>query len=182
MGSKIQLYLSPRFLLLDEVIPVPGLIQDPNFNLPDAVEAFHAPFYMFCEVVDHGTNQGGQHHVHLHSILATNDYIFDQSQVGDEIVSANNLYGGTYELFHYTFPKLGRKVIFVDSTKPEEFEKAINSKTRAIYAETRRCNDKGIGTIWVYHNKGHGLAYVCVAHVMIFIPISYTAQIIDLHI
>ncbi|MDD2756739.1 MAG: O-acetylhomoserine aminocarboxypropyltransferase/cysteine synthase, partial [Methanothrix sp.] len=58
------------------------------------------------------------------------------TQVGDEIVSANNLYGGTYELFHYTFPKLGRKVIFVDSTKPEEFEKAINSKTRAVYAET----------------------------------------------
>jgi len=58
------------------------------------------------------------------------------TQVGDEIVSANNLYGGTYELFHYTFPKLGRKVIFVDSTKPAEFKKAINSKTRAIYAET----------------------------------------------
>ncbi|MGB5099851.1 MAG: O-acetylhomoserine aminocarboxypropyltransferase/cysteine synthase family protein [Methanothrix sp.] len=58
------------------------------------------------------------------------------TQVGDEIVSGNNLYGGTYELFHYTFPKLGRKVIFVDSTRPEEFLKAINSKTRAIYAET----------------------------------------------
>src|SRR5512136_2446183 len=58
------------------------------------------------------------------------------TQEGDEIVSANNLYGGTYELFHYTFPKLGRKVIFVDSRKPEEFKKAINSKTRAIYAET----------------------------------------------
>jgi len=58
------------------------------------------------------------------------------TRVGDEIVSANNLYGGTYELFHYTFPKIGRKVIFVDSTKPEEFKKAINSKTRAIYAET----------------------------------------------
>lgn len=58
------------------------------------------------------------------------------TQVGDEIVSANNLYGGTYSLFHYTFAKLGRKVIFVDSQKPEEFKKAINSKTRAIYAET----------------------------------------------
>ena len=58
------------------------------------------------------------------------------TQVGDEIVSANNLYGGTYELFHYTFPKLGRKVKFVDSSKPEEFRKAITSKTRAIYAET----------------------------------------------
>jgi O-acetylhomoserine (thiol)-lyase len=58
------------------------------------------------------------------------------SLVGDEIVSANNLYGGTYELFHYTFPKLGRKVNFVDSTKPEEFRKAITDKTKAIYAET----------------------------------------------
>ncbi|MCZ7405480.1 MAG: O-acetylhomoserine aminocarboxypropyltransferase/cysteine synthase [Candidatus Methanoperedens sp.] len=58
------------------------------------------------------------------------------TQVGDEIVSANNLYGGTYELFHYTFPKLGRKVKFVDSTKPEEIKKAITGKTRAVYAET----------------------------------------------
>jgi len=58
------------------------------------------------------------------------------TQVGDEIVSANNLYGGTYELLHYTFPKLGRSAKFVDSTKPEEFKKAITAKTRAIYAET----------------------------------------------
>lgn len=58
------------------------------------------------------------------------------TQVGDEIVSANNLYGGTYQQFHYTFPKLGRKVKFVESTKPEEFKGAITEKTRAIYAET----------------------------------------------
>lgn len=58
------------------------------------------------------------------------------TQPGDEIVSANNLYGGSYQLFHYTFPKLGRKVIFVDSTNPESFRRAITSKTRAIYAET----------------------------------------------
>ncbi|HUT63638.1 MAG TPA: PLP-dependent transferase, partial [Anaerolineae bacterium] len=58
------------------------------------------------------------------------------TRVGDQIVSANNLYGGTYQLFHYTFPKLGRMVTFVDSTKPEEFRRAITSHTRAIYAET----------------------------------------------
>ena len=58
------------------------------------------------------------------------------TQVGDEIVSANNLYGGSYQLFHYTFPKLGRKVVFVDSKDPEAFRKAITPKTRAIYAET----------------------------------------------
>ncbi|MCC6445565.1 MAG: O-acetylhomoserine aminocarboxypropyltransferase/cysteine synthase [Armatimonadetes bacterium] len=58
------------------------------------------------------------------------------TQLGDEIVSADNLYGGTYQLFHYTFPKLGRSVKFVDSTRPEEFKKAITGKTRAIFVET----------------------------------------------
>ena len=58
------------------------------------------------------------------------------TRVGDEIVSANNLYGGTYEQFHYTFPKLGRTVKFVDSTRPDEFRRAITPRTRAIYAET----------------------------------------------
>ncbi|HEX7513026.1 MAG TPA: O-acetylhomoserine aminocarboxypropyltransferase/cysteine synthase family protein [Candidatus Methylomirabilis sp.] len=58
------------------------------------------------------------------------------TRLGDEIVSANNLYGGTYQLFHYTFPKLGRSATFVDSRNPEAFKRAITSKTRAIYIET----------------------------------------------
>jgi O-acetylhomoserine (thiol)-lyase len=58
------------------------------------------------------------------------------TRLGDEIVSGNNLYGGTYQLFHYTFPKLGRTVKFVDSRNPEAFRKAITPKTRAIYVET----------------------------------------------
>lgn len=58
------------------------------------------------------------------------------TQLGDEIVAANNLYGGTYQLLHYTFEKLGRKTIFVDSKKPKEFENAITDKTKAIYTET----------------------------------------------
>ena len=58
------------------------------------------------------------------------------TQPGDEIVSADNLYGGTYSLFHYTFPSLGRTVKFVPSQDLEAFRKAITPKTRAIYAET----------------------------------------------
>jgi O-acetylhomoserine (thiol)-lyase len=58
------------------------------------------------------------------------------TQVGDEIVSGNNLYGGTYALFHYTLPKLGRTAKFVDSRDPEAFRKAITPKTRAVYVET----------------------------------------------
>ena len=58
------------------------------------------------------------------------------TRLGDEIVAGNNLYGGTYQLFHYTLPKLGRTVKFVNSRDPEAFRKAITPKTRAIYVET----------------------------------------------
>lgn len=57
------------------------------------------------------------------------------TELGDEIVSGDNLYGGTYEAFNYTFPRLGRTVKFVDSTKSEAFKAAITDKTRVIYIE-----------------------------------------------
>ncbi|MDR2850382.1 MAG: aminotransferase class I/II-fold pyridoxal phosphate-dependent enzyme, partial [Verrucomicrobiota bacterium] len=58
------------------------------------------------------------------------------TRLGDEIVAADNLYGGTYQLFHHTFAKLGRKVVFVNSRDPEAFRRAITDKTRAVYVET----------------------------------------------
>lgn len=58
------------------------------------------------------------------------------AQAGDEIVSADNLYGGTYTLFRYTFKKFGIKVNFVPSGDLEAFKKAITPKTKAIYAES----------------------------------------------
>ncbi|AOP33933.1 O-acetylhomoserine aminocarboxypropyltransferase [Leptospira tipperaryensis] len=57
-------------------------------------------------------------------------------ETGQEIVASASLYGGTYNLLHYTFPKLGIKVHFVDPSNPENFRKAVNDKTRAFYAET----------------------------------------------
>lgn len=62
--------------------------------------------------------------------------IINLTEVGDNIVSADNLYGGTFELFENTLPNLGRTVKFVDSQSPEEFEAAIDEKTRAIYVES----------------------------------------------
>jgi len=62
--------------------------------------------------------------------------ILNIASAGDEIVSADNLYGGTYTLFHYTFAKLGIKVHFVPSGDLEAFKKAITPKTKAIYAES----------------------------------------------
>lgn len=55
---------------------------------------------------------------------------------GDEVVSANNLYGGTFSQFDSILPQLGITVRLVDPTDPANFEAAVNDKTRAIYCET----------------------------------------------
>ncbi len=55
---------------------------------------------------------------------------------GDEVVAANNLYGGTFSQFDSILPQLGIKVHLVDPTDPENFAKAINERTRALYCET----------------------------------------------
>jgi O-acetylhomoserine (thiol)-lyase len=55
---------------------------------------------------------------------------------GDEFVSSNSLYGGTYNLFLHTFAKLGIKTHFVDASDPENFRRAATPKTKALYAET----------------------------------------------
>ena len=55
---------------------------------------------------------------------------------GDNFISSTDLYGGTYNLFSNTFKEMGIECRFVDPAKPEQFENAIDEKTRCIYAET----------------------------------------------
>lgn len=62
--------------------------------------------------------------------------ILNIAGAGDEIVSASTLYGGTYNLFAITLPKLGIKTTFVNPDDPENFRKAITDKTKALYIET----------------------------------------------
>jgi O-acetylhomoserine (thiol)-lyase len=62
--------------------------------------------------------------------------ILNIAQVGDEIISSASLYGGTYNLFHYTLPKMGITVRFVDSRDPENFRSAFNERTKLVFAET----------------------------------------------
>lgn len=106
------------------------------------------------------------------------------TQVSDEIVAANNLYGGTYQLFHYTFPKLGRTVKFVDSSKPNEFKKAITSKTRAIYAETIGNPKLNVPDFEAIANIAHdnGIPFIIdnTVGVGLVRPIDYGADIIVL--
>lgn len=58
------------------------------------------------------------------------------AEAGDNIISTSYLYGGTYNQFKVTFPRLGINVKFVESNDPADFEKAIDEKTKAIYIET----------------------------------------------
>ncbi|HAF13544.1 MAG TPA: homocysteine synthase [Blastocatellia bacterium] len=58
------------------------------------------------------------------------------AKAGDEILSTTSLYGGTYNLFHYTLPRLGITVRFVDAADYDGLRAAINDKTKAVYSET----------------------------------------------
>ncbi|MBL1215234.1 MAG: O-acetylhomoserine aminocarboxypropyltransferase/cysteine synthase [Ignavibacteriae bacterium] len=62
--------------------------------------------------------------------------ITNLAQAGENIVSSSNLYGGTYNQFKVTFPRIGIDVKFVENDKAEDFEKQIDEKTKAIYLES----------------------------------------------
>ncbi|MDH3799622.1 MAG: O-acetylhomoserine aminocarboxypropyltransferase/cysteine synthase [Desulfobacterales bacterium] len=62
--------------------------------------------------------------------------IINICEAGDEIVSATNLYGGTYTMFDCILPQFGIQVKFADTSDPQNFAKAITAKTRAIFIET----------------------------------------------
>lgn len=68
---------------------------------------------------------------------ATTFAILNVAQAGDHIVSSPSLYGGTYNLFHYTLPKFGVEVTFVDDpSDPESWRKAVRPNTKAFFGET----------------------------------------------
>jgi O-acetylhomoserine (thiol)-lyase len=68
---------------------------------------------------------------------ATTFAVLNIAQAGDHIVSSPSLYGGTYNLFHYTLPKFGIEVTFVDNPDdPESWRKAVKPNTKAFFGET----------------------------------------------
>ena len=108
--------------------------------------------------------------------------ILNIAQVGDEIVSSDNLYGGTYTLFHYTFKRLGIKVNFVKSDDLEGFQKAITSKTKAIYTESignPKLNVTDIKALAnIAHKNGIPLIVDNTVAPYIFRPIDHGADIV----
>jgi O-acetylhomoserine (thiol)-lyase len=108
--------------------------------------------------------------------------VLNITRAGQNIVSTNYLYGGTYNLFHYTLPKLGIEVRFVDSSAPENFEKAIDDNTRLIYTESignpKNNVDDFEGIAAVAHR--HGIPFVVDNTVspFIFRPLDHGADLV----
>jgi len=72
---------------------------------------------------------------HASGQAAITNAILNVAGAGDHIVSVSQLYGGTYNLFHYTLPKIGIEVSFVDASDPDAFRKAVRPNTKAFYGE-----------------------------------------------
>ena len=72
---------------------------------------------------------------HASGQAAITDAIMNIAGSGDHIISVSQLYGGTYNLFHYTLPKLGIEVEFVDAGDPDAFKRALKPNTKAFYGE-----------------------------------------------
>ncbi|MCP4481905.1 MAG: O-acetylhomoserine aminocarboxypropyltransferase/cysteine synthase [bacterium] len=104
------------------------------------------------------------------------------AKAGDEIIAANNLYGGTYSLFKYTFAKFGIKVHFADSNDLDSFANKINNKTKAIYTElvgNPKLNVTDIDSLSkIAHDAGIPLIVDNTATPYICKPIDYGADIV----
>src|SRR5690606_32972956 len=81
--------------------------------------------------------EGGSHAVATASGQAAETLaITTLVEQGGEVVSSSSLYGGTYNLLHYTLPKFGIKVKFVDPSDPENFARATTDQTKLYYGES----------------------------------------------
>jgi len=109
--------------------------------------------------------------------------IMNIAQAGDEIVSAQTLYGGTYNLFSVTLPKYGISTRFVDAGDLEAVKGAINEKTKAVYVETIGNPDINLVDVAALAEVAHGAGVPLIvdntfATPYLFRPFDHGADII----
>lgn len=80
--------------------------------------------------------ENGQYGLAFSSGVAATDAVIKLLNPGDEVIAANDMYGGTYRLFTKIFAKYGIKFIYVDTTNPQNIQTAITAKTKLIWIET----------------------------------------------
>lgn len=80
--------------------------------------------------------ENGQYGLAFSSGVAATDAVIKLMNPGDEVIAANDMYGGTYRLFTKIFEKFGIKFIYVDTTNPANISAAVTSNTKLIWVET----------------------------------------------
>ena len=109
--------------------------------------------------------------------------IMNIAQAGDNIVSSSSLYGGTYNLFHHTFKRMGITVKFVDSSNPGNVAAAIDDNTKAVYLETIGNPNNNVVDFKAIADVAHGngvplIVDNTVATPVLFKPIEHGADIV----
>ncbi len=109
--------------------------------------------------------------------------VLNIAKAGDNIISTNYLYGGTYNLFHYTLPRLGITVKFVDTSNPENIRAAIDENTRLVYSESVGNPKNNVDDFEAIAAIAHaaGLPYVVdntVTTPFLFKPLEHGADIV----
>lgn len=80
--------------------------------------------------------ENANHALAFSSGVAATDAVMKLLQPGDEVICANDMYGGTYRLFTKVYAKFGIRFLFVDTTKMDNIQKAVTEKTRLVWIET----------------------------------------------
>ena len=114
---------------------------------------------------------------------ATTYAVLNITSAGQNIISTSYLYGGTYNLFHYTLPKLGITVKFVDSSDPENIRKAIDGNTRLVYSEAIGNPKNNVDDFEAIAKVAHdaGIPYIIdntAATPYVFQPLKHGADIV----
>ena len=114
---------------------------------------------------------------------AINLAILNLAKAGDNIVSAQYLYGGTYNMFNYTLKRMGITVKFVDSSNPENVAQAIDENTKAVFSETIGNPKNNVDDFEEIARIAHdnGLPFIVdntVATPFLFKPIEHGADIV----
>ncbi|ORJ63356.1 homocysteine synthase [Geothermobacter hydrogeniphilus] len=109
--------------------------------------------------------------------------ILNLAKAGDNIVASSYLYGGTYNLFHHTFARMGIKVKFVDTSDPQAVAAAIDDNTKAVYTETIGNPKNNVDDFETLAAIAHdnGLPFIVdntVATPVLFRPIEHGADIV----
>ncbi len=109
--------------------------------------------------------------------------ILNLAKAGDNIVATSYLYGGTYNLFNHTFPRMGITVKFVDSSNPANIADAIDENTKAVFTETIGNPKNNVDNFEAIAKVAHdnGLPFIVdntVATPALFRPIEHGADIV----